>query len=415
MIAVIGALDTKADEYQFLVQEVLARGHEVAVIDFGPFSKADAQVSSPGVRYVGPAEVAAAAGVQLDALRSGGNRSLALEAMAVGVGKVLLDLGDQLDGVIGAGGSGTTVVVTRAMRTVNFRCPLVIVSTVASVDIGRYIEGLACTVMNPVVDVSGLNSITRPLLESAASAVCAMAGHVVDLTVGRQERVGISMFGITTPGVDHARRVLEGAGLEVFVFHANNRGGSSLEMLVREGVITAVLDMTTTEMADAVVGGCLPAAAHRFRTCGSLGLPQVVSLGALDVVNFESMDTVPVDFQDRRLLAHTPEVTLMRTTESECSLIGEELMRRLNESTSEVTVFLPHGGLSTLSVPQGPFYDPEADQALIESVVAAASPAVRLVHMDGSINDPQVAEGMATCLLQQLERTSTNTKLEENR
>lgn len=414
MIAVIGALDTKADEYQFLVREVLGRGHEVVVIDFGPFSKAEAQARTWGVRYVGPAEVAAAAGVQLDALVGGGDRSLALEAMAIGVGEVLVDLGNQLDGVLGAGGSGTTVVVTRAMRRVNFRCPLVIVSTLASVDIGRYIEGLACTVINPVVDLSGLNSMTRPVLESAASAVSAMAGQVVDFGVGKRERVGISMFGITTPGVDHARRVLEEAGLEVFVFHANNRGGSSLEMLVSEGVITAVLDMTTTEMADAVVGGCLPAASHRFRTCGTLGLPQVVSLGALDVVNFESMDSVPAEFRSRRLLAHTPEVTLMRTTTGECALIGEELMRRINESTGEVTVFLPRGGLSTLSGPRGPFTDPEADEALIESIVAAASPSVRLVHVDGSINDPQVAEAMATCLLQQLDRTSTKTKLEEN-
>lgn len=414
MIAVIGALDTKAEEFEFLIRKISSLGHEVVVIDFGPFSTAGPDVRAMGARYIGPDEVAQAAGVHLDDLVRRGDRGNTLAAMSIGVGDLLARLGDELDGVIGAGGSGATAVVTKAMRRVNFQCALVIVSTLASVDIGRYIEGLACTVINPVVDVSGLNSITRSVLESAAVAVSAMAGRTASVASVAQDRTAISMFGVTTPGVDRARAMLEAAGLEVFVFHANNRGGSSLEMLVEDGIVTSVLDITTTEMADAVVGGCLPAAEHRFRTAGRLKLPQVVSLGALDVVNFGAEDSIPAHFRGRRLLRHTPEVTLMRTSPSECQRIGEELMDRLNESTGPVTVVLPHGGLSTLSVVGGPFHDPKADQALFEAIESTARPSIELVHVDGSINDPEVADLMARSLLEHIHDQPTMKRNEDS-
>ena len=408
MIAVVGALDTKADEFTFLIREISSLGHEQVIIDFGPFSTAGPDVRALGARYIGPDEVADAADTRLTDLVERHDRSETLGAMSVGVGNLLVLLADQLDGVVGAGGSGATSVVTKAMRRVNFKCPLVIVSTLASVDIGRYIDGLACAVINPVVDVSGLNSITRSVLASAAASVCAMTGRTGAVLSAGQSRSAISMFGITTPGVDRARATLEKAGLEVFTFHANDKGGISLEMLIGDGVVTSVLDMTTTEMADAVVGGCLPAAGHRFTTAGRLGLPQVVSLGALDAVNFGSVESIPVQFRGRRLLQHTPDVTLMRTTPAECHLIGGELMRRLNESSGPVTLVLPHGGLSTLSVAGGPFHDPEADEALIEAVVAAANPSVELIHVHGSVNDPAVAELMANSLLNHIHAQHQN-------
>lgn len=413
MIAVIGALDTKADEFVFLTREISSLGHESVVIDFGPFSTAETDVRRPGVAYIGPEQVADAAGIRLEELVLRRDRSATLAAMSAGVGHLLGEMTDRLDGVIGAGGSGATSVVTKAMRSVNFRCPLVIVSTLASVDIGRYIDGLACTVINPVVDVSGLNSITRSALSSAAAAVCGMAVRHVSITANSRPRVGVSMFGITTAGVDRARAVLERAGLEVLVFHANDKGGNSLEMLVGDGVVTSVLDLTTTEMADAVVGGCLPASPRRFTTAGRLGRPQVVSLGALDTVNFGSIDTVPERFSGRSLLQHTPEVTLMRTTADECRVIGSELMLRLGRAIGPVTVVLPHGGLSSLSVPGGPFHDPAADEALIAAIESTAGPSIELVHVDGSVNDPEVAELMAHRLLSDLSNTHTYAKDEE--
>lgn len=413
MIAVIGALDTKADEFAFLTREISSLGHKSVVIDFGPFSTAEADVRRPGVAYIGPGQVADAAGIRLEELASRHDRSATLAVMSAGVGHLLGEMTDRLDGVIGAGGSGATSVVTKAMRSVNFRCPLVIVSTLASVDIGRYIDGLACTVINPVVDVSGLNSITRSVLSSAAAAVCGMADRHVPIAADSGPRVAVSMFGITTAGVDRARALLEQAGLEVLVFHANDKGGNSLEMLAEDGVVTAVLDLTTTEMADAVVGGCLPASPRRFTTAGRLGLPQVVSLGALDTVNFGSADSVPDRFAGRLLLEHTPEVTLMRTTADECRVIGSELMSRLSRSIGPVTVVLPHGGLSSLSVPGGPFHDPAADEALIAAIESTAGPSIELVHVDGSVNDPEVAELMARRLLFDLSNTHTYAKDEE--
>lgn len=415
MIAVIGALDTKIDEFVFLTREISSRGRKSVVIDFGPFSTAEPDVRRLGVAYIGPEQVADAAGVRLKELASRHDRSETLAVMSAGVGHLLGEMVDHLDGVIGAGGSGATSVVTKAMRSVNFRCPLVIVSTLASVDIGRYIDGLACTVVNPVVDVSGLNSITRSVLSAAAAAVCGMADGSSQINFEGAPRIAVSMFGITTAGVDTARDLLEHAGFEVLVFHANDKGGNSLEMLVGDRVVTAVLDLTTTEMADAVVGGYLPATSRRFTTAGLLGLPQVVSLGALDTVNFGSIDTIPDRFAGRRFLQHTPEVTLMRTTADECRLIGAELMKRLNTSTGPVTVVLPHGGLSALSVPGAPFHDPEADDALIAAIESAAGPSVELLHVAGSVNDPEVAELMARRLISHITNTHTNVHDEETR
>lgn len=408
MIAVIGALDTKADEFAFLTREISSLGHESVVIDFGPFSKAAPDVCGPRVTYVGPREVADAAGVRLEDLVSRHDRHETLTTMSVGVGHLLSQMTGRLDGVIGAGGSGATSVVAKAMRSVNFRCPLVIVSTLASVDIGRYIDGLACTVINPVVDVSGLNGITRSVLAWGAAAVCGMADRHVSIMADPGLRVAVSMFGITTTGVDHVRARLERAGVEVLVFHANDKGGNSLEMLVGDGVVSGVVDLTTTEMADAVVGGCLPASPQRFTTAGRLGLPQVVSLGALDTVNFGSIDTIPERFSGRLLVQHTPEVTLMRTTADECRLIGWELMSRLNRAEAPVTVVLPHGGLSSLSVPGAPFHDPAADEALISAIESAAGPSIELIHADGAVNDPEVAELMARSLLAHVLDSHTN-------
>jgi uncharacterized protein (UPF0261 family) len=269
------------------------------------------------------------------------------------------------------------------------------VSTLASGDTRPYVGEVDVTMMYSVVDIAGLNRLSRRILRNAAAAVAGMATAGGEEAADAKPLVGATMFGVTTACVTRARERLEELGYEVLVFHATGTGGRSMEALIESGFITAALDVTTTELADDLVGGVLSAGPDRLEAAGAAGIPQVVSLGALDMVNFGPLDTVPERFRGRRLHVHNPTVTLMRTTPDECAELGRRIARKLSAATGPVALFVPLGGVSGIATPGGPFRDAEADRALVVALREHLAPSVEVRELDADINDPAFAEAMA--------------------
>jgi uncharacterized protein (UPF0261 family) len=302
------------------------------------------------------------------------------------------------DGVLAAGGSGNAAIAATAMQALPVGLPKLLVSPVAAGDARPYVGTTDVTLMASVTDVAGINAISARVLANAAAA---MAGMVTAAPVEqRSDRplVGATMFGVTTRCVAAARAELERRGYEVVVFSANGTGGRTLEHLLGSGFLRGVLDVTTTELADELVGGQLSAGPDRLELAGRLGLPQVVSLGALDMVNFGARETVPARFRGRRLYEHNPLVTLMRTTPEECAALGAIVARKLSAATGPTALYLPLGGLSALDAPGGPFHDPEADAALFAAIRDGLAPSVELVELPAHVNDPAFALAMAARL-----------------
>jgi uncharacterized protein (UPF0261 family) len=391
-VALFGTLDTKGAEYAFLRDRILAEGHDVVVVDVGILGEARTEAD------VSRREVAAAAGEDVGALAAEGDRGAAVAAMARGAAEVarrLLEEG-RLDAIAGLGGSGGSAIVTHAMRALPVGVPKLMVSTLASGDTRPYVGAVDVTMTYSVVDIAGLNRISRRILANAAGAIAGMA-NARDDAAGDDERplVGATMFGVTTPCVTRARERLEELGYEVLVFHATGTGGQSLEALIRDGFVAASLDVTTTELADELVGGVLSAGPHRLTAAGAAGIPQVVSLGALDMVNFGPIETVPERFRDRNLYVHNPTVTLMRTTPAECAELGRILAGKVSAATGQVSVFVPLRGVSAIATEGGPFHDPEADDALFGALREHLDPSVDLRELDTDVNDSAFAEAMA--------------------
>jgi uncharacterized protein (UPF0261 family) len=386
-VVLVGTLDTKGAEYAWLAQRL--RGHRVDVVtvDVGPLSDAAADVTA--------AEVARAAGADPAALRSAGDRGAAMAVMAAGAARVVADLhaAGRLDGVLAVGGSGGTSVAARAVQELPVGVPKLLVSTMASGDVAPYVGAVDVTLMYAVVDVAGINSVSAQVLGNAAAAIAAMAREYAARrtapAAGHRPLVGLTMFGLTTPAVDEARAELERLGYEPLVFHATGAGGRTLEKLAGDGRFAGVLDLTTTELADDLVGGVLSAGPDRLTAAGARGVPQVVSLGALDMVNFGPRETVPAAFDGRRFVVHNPAVTLMRTTPAEAAELGRRIGARLAAARGPVTVFVPLRGLSGIDRDGGPFRDDKADAALFAALRAElAGSAVELVEVDAHINDP---------------------------
>ena len=391
-VVLLGTLDTKGPEYAFLRDRVLEAGCEVILVDAGVMSD-----PSPG--DIGPNEVAAAAGEDRAALAAARDRGPAMAAMTRGATEVArrLHADGRLDGILGVGGSGGSSLVSAAMQALPVGVPKLIVSTMASGDTRPYVGTSDIAMMYSVVDIAGINGISEKILSNAAAGIAGMARASATFVsaIAAKPLIGATMFGVTTPCVTAAREILEERGYEVLVFHATGAGGQSMEALMKAGFITGSLDITTTELADELVGGVLSAGPDRLEMAGSLGLPQVVSLGALDMVNFGPMDTVPAKFADRNLYVHNATVTLMRTTEAECAELGRIIARKLNAATGPLTVFIPLGGVSMIDVPEAPFYDAAADAALIRELKAGLRPDVEVVEMAIPINDPAFSRAMA--------------------
>jgi uncharacterized protein (UPF0261 family) len=388
-VVLVGTLDTKGVEYAFLRERLFERGVDVVVVDAGVHEPVglDADVSRE--------EVARAVGADPAALAAAGDRGAAVTAMGAGAEAVVLELhaAGRLDGILALGGSGGSSIAARAMRALPVGVPKLLVSTVASGDTRPYVGAVDVTMMYSVVDIAGVNRVSARIMANAAGAIAGMVGATVP-ALDEKPLVGATMFGVTTPCVTTARARLEELGYEVLVFHATGAGGQSMEALARGGFLVGVLDATTTELADELVGGVLSAGPDRLEAAGAAGLPQVVSLGALDMVNFGPRETVPPAFEGRNLYVHNPTVTLMRTTATECAELGRTIGRKLAAATGPTVVFVPLGGVSMIDVAGQPFHDPEADAALVAGLKETLGD-TELHELSENINDPAFAIAMA--------------------
>jgi uncharacterized protein (UPF0261 family) len=396
-ILVIGTLDTKAVEFAYIRDLIAARGHATLVLDAG--------TSEPGwAPDISAARVAEAGGGDLEALRAARDRATTLEVMCNGARAVALELlaEDRFDGVIGLGGSGGTAIATAAMKALPVGMPKVMVSTMASGDVSAYVDVKDITMMYSVVDVAGLNRLSRRILANAAGAVCGMVEQDIPAAEGHP-LLAATMFGVTTPCVTRVRESLEGKGYEVLVFHAVGSGGRAMEALIADGFIAGVADVTTTEWCDELIGGVLSAGPDRLGAAARVGIPQVVSVGALDMCNFGGIETVPPRFADRNLYRHNPLVTLMRTTPEENAELGRIIASRLNAAAGPTALFLPLRGVSMIDAEGGPFWWPEADAALFDAIRANLDrDAVELIELDLHVNDPAFADAMSDRLLAML-------------
>ena len=402
-VVLVGTLDTKGTEYAWLADRIRERGVDVVLVDAGIVGE---PLATPDVSRD---EVAAAGGADASALAAAGDRGAAVEAMARGAAEIVgrLHAEGRLDAIGGLGGSGGSALVTHAMRALPVGVPKLMVSTVASGDTSPYVGSVDVTMMYSVVDIAGINQISARILANAAAALAGMAGVEVPELGEERPLIGASMFGVTTPAVTTARERLEELGYEVLVFHQTGAGGGSLEALVKAGYLVGVLDVTTTEFCDLVVGGVLQAVPDRLESAGRAGIPQVVSLGALDMVNFGPLDTVPERFAGRNLYVHNPTITLMRTTPEECREIAGLIARKLNAATGPTELFIPLRGVSAIATEGQVFHDPEADAALIDTLRESIDPdVVEVVEIDADVNAPVFALAMANRLHELIEARS---------
>jgi uncharacterized protein (UPF0261 family) len=391
-IVLVGTLDTKGHEYAYLRERIEAAGAATVLIDTGVLG--EPQVPADIARE----EVARAGGAEHAELAGAADRGDAMTVMGRGAAAVLERLhGDgRLQGAVSIGGSGNASVAAAAMRGLPVGVPKLIVSTLAAGDTRPYVGDTDVTMMYSVVDIAGINQISARILANAAGAIAGMASAPAPESGGDRPLVAASMFGVTTPCVTHARERLEELGYEVIVFHATGTGGRSMETLARAGYFAGVLDATTTELADELVGGVLSAGPDRLEAVGGAGIPQVVSLGALDMVNFGPRETVPERFAQRTLHVHNPTVTLMRTTPEENAELGRRIAAKLNAAGSPTVLFIPLGGVSAIDVDGQPFYDRDADEALFGALRAALDRERVEVHeWQADINDPGFARAMA--------------------
>lgn len=404
-VALAGALDTKGEEYGYLRDQIRAQGCDTCVIDCGVLGTPSITVD------VARDAVARAAGVSISELERANNRGAAIDAMARGVSAIVARMhrDGEIHGIAALGGSGGATLVAQAMQGLPVGVPKLLVSTIASGNTRPYVGASDLTLMYSIVDIAGVNRVSSAILANAAAAIAGMAtqyaGRVASDSV--KPLIAATMFGVTTPCVTVAKQILSDRGFEVLVFHATGVGGDSMESLIRSGFFAGVLDVTTTELADYLVGGVCAAGPTRLEAAGSLGVPQVVSLGALDMVNFGPLDTVPEKFRRRRLYKHNANVTLMRTSEEECAELGMLLADKLNHSLGPVSVFVPLRGVSMISTADGVFADSAADAALVRSLRSRLSDKAELYLEDMEINDERFARAMAERLLRHLEdRTS---------
>lgn len=397
-ILIIGTMDTKSIEFSYIQQLIHDRDHHTILMDAGVITDPKTPVD------ISAKEVAAAGGGSLEQLRKANDRGAALDVMSAGAKALAENLyrEGKIDGVISLGGSGGTAIATAAMRALPVGMPKLMVSTMASGNVAPYVDVKDITMMYSVVDVAGLNRLSRRILANAAGAVCGMVEQSVPAAEDKP-LVAATMFGVTTPCVTAVREKLEAGGYEVLVFHATGSGGRAMEALINDGFISGVADITTTEWCDELVGGVLSAGAERLDAAAKTGTPQVVSLGALDMVNFGSFDSVPQQFKGRNLYKHNANVTLMRTTAEECAELGRIIANKLNQAQGAVVLFVPLKGVSMIDAAGQPFYSPEADEALFESLRKNVDRSkVELVELDLHINNPEFSSAMAECLLAML-------------
>lgn len=393
-IAVLGTLDTKGREHGFVADKIKALGHEPLLIDVGCLE--DPTVT-PDIRR---SEICA----ELESLPKDRGERVAAMAACLPDFIARLAAAGRIQGIISLGGGGGTALGTAAMRALPIGFPKLMVSTLASGNVAHYVGTKDIVMMPAIVDVAGLNRISKIIFTRAAGAICGMVEAMPETSAADRPIIVASMFGNTTVCVNEAMRILEDAGYEVLVFHATGTGGKAMESIIESGLVAGVLDITTTEWADELVGGTLSAGPTRMDAAAKMGLPTVIVPGCLDMANFGEPDTVPAKFFGRNFYHHNPQVTLMRTSPSECGELGKIIAHKANSHEHGVTVLLPLKGISIISKDGEPFYDAQADDALFFNLRTTLRKDIPCIEMECDINDPAFAKACAEALLQQLAR-----------
>jgi uncharacterized protein (UPF0261 family) len=399
-VVIAGSLDTKGKEFYFLRELIQKEGLETLVIDFGVMGE---PAFTPDITRN---EVARAGEGDLAHLASGEHKDEAMQVMAAGLAVIVRHLfeQDKLDGIIGMGGGGGTSLTTAAMRSLPVGIPKVMVSTLAGGDVSGYSGTRDITFMPSIVDVAGLNRISRTIFTNAAGAIAGMVKMEKPEVGEEKPLIAASMFGNTTAAVDRARTALEGRGFEVLVFHATGIGGRTMEDLIADGFITASLDITTTELADEVCGGVLSAGPERCLAAARAGIPALLAPGCVDMANFWGMDTVPERYKSRQLYQWNPNITLLRTNLEENVRIGGMIARTANAALGPVAILIPLQGVSQLDAPGGAFWDPQADRACFDAIKKDLKPGIPFFELDANINAPEFADRAVEILLDMIKK-----------
>ena len=394
-VVVIGALDTKGEDFAFIKERIEERGFKAIVVDVGVMGE------PPFKPDVDADAVAKAGGESLSSLRAKGDKGNAMVVMTRGAAEIAKKLyaEGRLDAIFGMGGSAGTAIISAAMRALPLGVPKVLVSTVASGDTKPYVGTKDIVMIPSIVDVAGVNVISAEIYSRAVGAIVGMLETDIP-KVESKPLIAASMFGNTTQLINQCRDIMERADFEVMVFHATGTGGMTMEDLIENGYFVGALDLTTTELADELCGGVMSAGPKRLTAAGLKGIPQVVAPGCLDMVNFWAVDTVPEKYKSRKLYPWNPNVTLMRTTPEENTKLGQIMAQRLNQSKGPTAVFFPLKGLSQLDSPGGEFWWPEADMALLKTLKQNRRKDIPLIEVDANINDPEFAKAATDKMLE---------------
>lgn len=415
-VVMVGALDTKGEEFAYVKALLKKKRVKTIVVDFGVLGE---PAFEPDISR---GTVAAAGGGDLERFRFGEHKDEAMKAMATGLAVIVRQLYDagKLDGILSMGGSGGTSIATNAMRTLPVGVPKVMLSTVGGGDVSAYAGTKDITFMPSIVDVAGFNRISRTIYTNAAGAIAGMVSQsapkatakdmagMVSFSVSEapadKPLIAASMFGNTTKSVDHARGIMEQNGYEVLVFHATGTGGKTMESLIADGLISGSLDITTTELADEVCGGVFSAGPDRCGAASKAGIPAVLVPGCVDMANFWGIDTVPEKYKGRNLYQWNPNVTLLRTNVEENVKMGQMIAAAANAATAPVAIVLPLKGVSMLDSEGGNFWDPEADRACFAAIKQNLKPGIPVIEVDHNINDHEFSGKVAETLLEMLKK-----------
>jgi len=397
-VVIVGALDTKGEDFRYVKELVEGAGLATLVVDFGVMGP---PAFTPDI---GREEVVAAAGGDLARIISGDHKDEAMQTMATGLAAIVRRLHNEgrVDGIMSMGGSGGTSIATTAMRALPIGVPKLMVSTMGGGDVSAFAGTKDITFMPSIVDVAGFNRLSRKIYANAAGAIAGMVKMEAPAGGTDKPLVVASMFGNTTTAVDHAKGILEAKGYEVLVFHATGSGGRTMEGLIADGFITGSLDMTTTELADEICGGILSAGPERCMAASRAGIPAVLVPGCVDMANFGGIETVPERYQNRNLYKWNPNVTLLRTNVEENRWMGEKIAAAANAATAPVAVLLPLKGVSMLDSEGHEFWDPAADAACYDAIRSGLKPGVPLIEVDANINDPEFSGKVAETLAEML-------------
>jgi len=399
VIVIAGALDTKGQDFSFVKELIQARGHQTLFIDFGVLEPPSVEPDIP------QDEVARAGGSTIEELRTRKDKTQAMKVMATGLAAIVRKLSDEgkLAGILGMGGTGGTAIATTAMRELPFGLPKVMVSTIGGGDISSYVGAHDVVILPSIVDVAGLNRISRTIYASAAGCICGMVELKKPPREHERPLIAASMFGNTTQCIERARSILEERGYEVLVFHATGSGGRTMQSLVEQGCVSALFDITTTELADEVCGGVFSAGLERIEIGAKRRNAAVFAPGCVDMCNFWERSKVPERYRHRQLYEWNPNVTLMRTNSEENERIGRLLADTANRCLGPTAVVLPLKGVSMLDSPGAPFWDPQADQSCFEAIRHNLRRDISLVEIDANINEPEFADKATEVLLKLLE------------